>query len=338
MLKITAIGESTFCGYYDGVEHKDELASCIPLMIDAIPNVDVINLAESSTSVDWPLGRQDGDESQYEPYLPIRPSGDIFELSNSFSRVIVINLGINDAVSATPSSFYADMSELIDNCNRTGKLVYVTNPNSIGSSDNSDLSIISGLLNYIAFEKHVPIVNSGLQDVEMSDTYHPTPAGYQDLGEDLITTIAQDSEYILDQIDVTGYYIAALNKTPEIGGLDYWVDNFSPSTGQAILNCVNPNMTDTEFLNLVYDNLLGRLPDPGGETYWQSRLDIVSNGQVMDEIIGCVERQPLFQNKLAVGMAYGAVMENTAVAVDNNLSLLGVTEDSGTIYTATINF
>jgi hypothetical protein len=79
-------------------------------------------------------------------------------------------------------------------------------------------------------------------------------------------------------------YQAAFDRTPDTAGLSGWMrgmDNgltlqnvatgFIGSTEFQGLYGANP--TDEAFVNLLYQNVLNREPDAGGEAYWLDTLD-----------------------------------------------------------------
>jgi uncharacterized protein YkwD len=88
-------------------------------------------------------------------------------------------------------------------------------------------------------------------------------------------------------------YCAYFLRYPDLGGFDYWYgvqssgvsyktisDSFELS--QEFINTYGP-LTDAQFLELVYENVLERSPDSAGENYWIGLLnaDEVSRGDVM---------------------------------------------------------
>ena len=79
-------------------------------------------------------------------------------------------------------------------------------------------------------------------------------------------------------------YEATLGREPDAGGFDYWVglllqgmsvehsaDGFTSSPEfQAKYGALD----DADFVTLLYNNVLHRAPDPGGEAYWLNLLEI----------------------------------------------------------------
>jgi hypothetical protein len=91
---------------------------------------------------------------------------------------------------------------------------------------------------------------------------------------------------------VTRLYQAYFLRTPDYGGLDYWLDRRAAGTGiNTISNSFAASsefsrrygsLSNAGFVDLVYDNVLGRSPDAAGRSYWIDRLARgTSRGQVM---------------------------------------------------------
>lgn len=110
-------------------------------------------------------------------------------------------------------------------------------------------------------------------------------------GTDVLTNVERlvftDSRVALDTEGVAGQtyrlYQAAFNRAPDIPGLTNWVNNidavitltqaanlFTQSAEFQIRYGSNP--TDTAFITALYDNVLHRIPDPGGLTNWMNQL------------------------------------------------------------------
>ena len=82
-------------------------------------------------------------------------------------------------------------------------------------------------------------------------------------------------------------YQSAFNRTPDLEGLDYWIDRLS--SGDTTLNAIadsflqSPEFVQTygteqtvgnsHFVALLYLNTLGRSPDSSGFSYWMDKLD-----------------------------------------------------------------
>ncbi len=77
-------------------------------------------------------------------------------------------------------------------------------------------------------------------------------------------------------------YFAVFDRLPDDGGGDYWVDQYAsgvelPSIAAAFMASPEWSNTygvvdDPRFVELLYNNVLDRAPDDGGNDYWQSLL------------------------------------------------------------------
>lgn len=83
-------------------------------------------------------------------------------------------------------------------------------------------------------------------------------------------------------------YVAFFNRVPDANGLSYWIDQLSAgkslseiagsfyTAGVQFSNLTGflPGMTDTDFINVFYKNVLGRSEgaDAGGLAYWSGKL------------------------------------------------------------------
>lgn len=93
-----------------------------------------------------------------------------------------------------------------------------------------------------------------------------------------------------EQANIARLYSAAFNRAPDSGGLNYWEDQYAslPVSAKAqgaglrgiAANFVNSaefkqiygNPTDGQFMTALYQNVLGRTPDPAGLNYWLTDL------------------------------------------------------------------
>ncbi len=92
---------------------------------------------------------------------------------------------------------------------------------------------------------------------------------------------------------VTRLYSAYFLRWPEIDGFNYWLGQYR--SGARNLDLMSQffsvssefqsrygNLTNSQFVELVYFNVLGRGPDAAGRNYWVSRLDTgLSRGTMM---------------------------------------------------------
>ena len=100
-------------------------------------------------------------------------------------------------------------------------------------------------------------------------------------------------------------YRAFFDREPDTGGAIYWIGQ--TRSGDVTLDGVAywfgqstefasryGALSDTDFLNLVYQNLLGRTPDQGGFDYW---LDQMDSGLTQHGVIRWVAANTEFINR-----------------------------------------
>ena len=79
-------------------------------------------------------------------------------------------------------------------------------------------------------------------------------------------------------------YQAAFNRTPDNGGLKYWIGRMDAGTtqdrvaaefvgSQEFQNLYGSNPSNADFLTKLYSNVLHRTPDTGGYNWWLGELD-----------------------------------------------------------------
>ncbi len=87
---------------------------------------------------------------------------------------------------------------------------------------------------------------------------------------------------------LTELYIGYFNRAPDAAGLDYWAGSLSEGFGLSQIAesfSVQPEsvsqypagLSTQTFVTDIYQNVLGRAPDPGGLNYW---VDALQNGAV----------------------------------------------------------
>jgi hypothetical protein len=101
-------------------------------------------------------------------------------------------------------------------------------------------------------------------------------------------------------------YQAAFNRTPDEGGLGFWIEQMDngaslKQVATAFINSAEfkalygANPTNAQLVTLLYNNVLHRDPDQGGFNYWMNQLN---NGMPREEaLIGFSES---FENKVAL--------------------------------------
>lgn len=113
-----------------------------------------------------------------------------------------------------------------------------------------------------------------------------------------------------DSAFVNGLYQAALGRTADAGGLDFWTDALAAGTSRTDIASgifTSSEATDhanVEFVNSLYTNALGRdndANDIAGKAYWITALqDGLSQAQVAIDIVGSPDAQAHITNVVVV--------------------------------------
>lgn len=96
-----------------------------------------------------------------------------------------------------------------------------------------------------------------------------------------------------NQLQMEKMYLAAFNRAPEKGGLDYWTSKLDAGhtlkdVGDTIFSldivkAIYPEAaTNTSFVTSIYNNVFGKTPDSSGLAYWQAKMD---NGEHRGELV-----------------------------------------------------
>jgi len=149
--------------------------------------------------------------------------------------------------------------------------------------------------------------------------------------------------------NVTKLYVATFKRAPDASGLNYWVntsglslesvaDSFFDQTETQLLY---PDIiSNTSFINSVYDNLFNRLPDTNGFTYWLEELDsgrIQRSAFILAVINGALDTQDtkdatILNNKTTVGTYFA---DNGLSDLDEAVTVIkDVTNDTSTVSSA----
>lgn len=118
-----------------------------------------------------------------------------------------------------------------------------------------------------------------------------------------------------DQLaNIARIYKAVLGRTPEIDGLRYWDQQADAGASESQManhfasspefNSRFPGASDVDFVAMVYQNTLGRGPDPAGQTFW---LDHLSHGLTRGEMVAGVTHSDEFLT-LSAGLTEGGIV------------------------------
>ena len=139
---------------------------------------------------------------------------------------------------------------------------------------------------------------------------------------DGVKSIASDIASTFDLLtgidDVTGQcfrlYSAAFSRHPDPSGLKFWIDSsLSQSASLAqiattfssspeFISRYGNELSDRDYISTLYNNVLGRLPDEGGFSFWQNSMELGSSrGDVLLEFSESGENKLLFSQLTGLG-------------------------------------
>jgi hypothetical protein len=133
---------------------------------------------------------------------------------------------------------------------------------------------------------------------------------------ELVENFLLSAEFQGNIAPVTRLYFAYFNRIPDYDGLMYWVGEFGLGAPLGAISdtfAESPEFISTygslnneAFVNLVYQNVLGRTPDSDGLAYWIGKLDagIITRGELMAGFSESGEYQNLTYNPVYVTMTY----------------------------------
>jgi hypothetical protein len=109
----------------------------------------------------------------------------------------------------------------------------------------------------------------------------------------VIESFFNSAEFQNTTAPVTRLYFAFFRRIPDYGGLIFWTTQYRnglplSAISQAFAQSQEfvstyGSLNNIQFVTLVYNNVLGRAPDPGGLAFWTGQLDsgALNRGQVM---------------------------------------------------------
>ncbi len=114
------------------------------------------------------------------------------------------------------------------------------------------------------------------------------PAGAQTLDD-----VRSEDSYTNDSAAVLRLYRAFFDREPDVDGARYWTELSAAGTSlddmawafaasEEFTSSYGTELTDDEFLEIVYGNVLGRTPDDEGLGYW---LDQMADGLARPEVV-----------------------------------------------------
>jgi hypothetical protein len=129
------------------------------------------------------------------------------------------------------------------------------------------------------------------------------------------------TDQTLDDARLVRLYVAYFNRPPDPDGFAYWqrqLDN-----GKGLINAAKKfaessefkrtygTLSNSAFIDLVYQNVLGRAPDPSGKAFWLTRLDnkTKNRGDVMINFSESSENVNKKVNHVQVFRMYRGMMQ-----------------------------
>ena len=144
----------------------------------------------------------------------------------------------------------------------------------------------------------------------------------------------QSNEFSGTGLYIIKVYLAVLGRDPDFAGWRYWFSTVqNPATGgtdywfntpavvllSQFLNSQEfitayGNLNDSDFLTRVYQNVLGRLPDPAGLQYWLGPLQngALTRAQVFDQFVRSVEYDNLVRSRAFGNLMYMGFLQRSA--------------------------
>ena len=143
----------------------------------------------------------------------------------------------------------------------------------------------------------------------------------------LVNTLLTSTEFNMFVAPVSRLYMAAFHRVPDAGGLDNWVayvragnplqsaaDQFVAS---AEFQLTYGSLNNTQYVTLLYENVLGREPDPTGLATWTGQLASGSTrGQILIGFSESPEGIRLFAPTVRTFLHYFAFLNATPAQSD----------------------
>jgi hypothetical protein len=140
-----------------------------------------------------------------------------------------------------------------------------------------------------------------------------TPSG-------LVARMRSSADHQANVDPVARLYRAYFLRNPDPGGLDYWSKR--RRTGVTLIKISSTfagsnefvtkygSLSNTAFVDLVYQNVLGRAGDPSGRSFWINRLNAkkASRGQVMLNFSDSNEYRTKQTAEVHVGVLYASLL------------------------------
>jgi len=123
-----------------------------------------------------------------------------------------------------------------------------------------------------------PLVYGGSQDIEYFKSVIVNP--YGDVTINPYDSVESFTK-VVSSFDVTKLFVSILNRVPDSEGLDYWMNAAMSMMEIAKSFFEQPeaqdlypsDLSNSDFITSVYQNIFNRDPDSAGLDYWKQQLD-----------------------------------------------------------------
>jgi hypothetical protein len=132
----------------------------------------------------------------------------------------------------------------------------------------------------------------------------------------VINSMFTSAEFQNTTAPVTRLYFAYFLRIPDYGGLLFWVNSYRGGVALASISDAFAQsaefqsryggLNNSQFVTLVYNNVLGRFPDSAGLAFWAGQLDrgVLTRGQVMLGFSESTEYKAISANEVFVTQIY----------------------------------
>ncbi|WP_421121606.1 DUF4214 domain-containing protein [Aquihabitans daechungensis] len=143
-------------------------------------------------------------------------------------------------------------------------------------------------------------------------------------------------------------YRAYFLRTPDHGGLTYWLQRRGQGAtlaaisgsfaGSSEFRSRYGGLTNTQFVRLVYGNVLGRQPDGAGLAYWTAQLvNGVSRGQMMASFSQSGEHVRKTASSVRIVATYEDLLRRAAAPPVHDLLVAGLEAHQLSLATVSTN-
>ena len=144
----------------------------------------------------------------------------------------------------------------------------------------------------------------------------------------LVDTLLNSTEFSLYVGPVSRLYLAAFDRVPDQPGLINWVNFLKANSLQSVADTFTASQeftnhygssSDTDYVTQLYQNVLGRAPDPAGLANWTGLLASgTTRGQVLIGFSQSPEGTNLFVPTVRTFLSYYAFLNTTPDQADLN--------------------